>query len=134
MDVGRSAFARLFQPRHPFAPSITILLIAWTRAPSSSTPDTPPISPDEEMLREATGCYPALANKLSSDGLPNLSHVDDASCDGILCWAVLLHLPEEFLFDAVFNLRRILKPGGRLLISTPLVGPATGPETHRDAD
>ena len=43
-----------------------------------------------------------------------------------------MHLPEEFLFDTVFNLRRILKPGGRLLISTPLVGPATDPETHRD--
>ena len=52
----------------------------------------------------------------------------------VLCWAVLMHLPEEFLFDEVFNLRRILKPGGRLLISTPLDGPTTDPETHREPD
>jgi hypothetical protein len=45
-----------------------------------------------------------------------------------------MHLPEEFLFDTVFNLRRVLKPGGRLLISTPLDGPATDPDTHRDSD
>jgi hypothetical protein len=45
-----------------------------------------------------------------------------------------MHLPEEFLFDTVFNLRRILKPGGRLLISTPLDGPTTDPDTHRDSD
>ena len=43
-------------------------------------------------------------------------------------------LPEEFLFDTVFNLRRVLKPGGRLLISTPLDGPTTDPDTQRDSD
>jgi SAM-dependent methyltransferase len=69
---------------------------------------------------------------MSVDTLPNLSSVSDAVYDGLVCWAVLMHLPEEFLFDAVFNLRRILKPGGRLLISTPLEGPAVEPETHRD--
>jgi hypothetical protein len=36
---------------------------------------------------------------LSCDTLPNLASVTDASYDGILCWAVLMHLPEEFLFD-----------------------------------
>jgi SAM-dependent methyltransferase len=41
--------------------------------------------------------------------------------------------PEEFLFDTVFNLRRILKPGGRLLISTPFDGPTTDPDTQRDS-
>jgi SAM-dependent methyltransferase len=86
------------------------------------------------MLREAKANYPALTTRLTCDTLPNLSSVADASYDGILCWAVLMHLPEEFLFDTVFNLRRILKPGGRLLISTPLDGPTTDPDTHRDSD
>jgi len=45
-----------------------------------------------------------------------------------------MHLPEEFLFDTVFNLRRVLKPGGRLLISTPLAGPTVDPSTLRDPD
>ena len=46
----------------------------------------------------------------------------------------MMHLPEERLFDVVFNLRRVLKPGGRLLMSTPLEGPSVDVATHRDAD
>jgi hypothetical protein len=84
------------------------------------------------MLREAKTNYPTLSARLTCDTLPNLSSIDDTSYDGILCWAVFMHLPEEVLFDTVFNRRRILKPGGRLLISTPLVGPATDPATHHD--
>jgi SAM-dependent methyltransferase len=96
--------------------------------------DATGIDASDDMLCQAIGRYPALANKLSSDSLPNLTRVADASFDGILCWAVLMHLPDEVLFDTAFNLRRILKPGGRLLISTPLEGPATDPETRRDPD
>jgi 2-polyprenyl-3-methyl-5-hydroxy-6-metoxy-1,4-benzoquinol methylase/SOS-response transcriptional repressor LexA len=88
----------------------------------------------QEMLREARAKYPTLATRLSCDTLPNLTSVADASYDGIVCWAVLMHLPEEFLFDAVFNLRRLLKPGGRLLISTPLTGPTVDPSSLRDPD
>lgn len=58
----------------------------------------------------------------------------DGSFDGILCWAVLLYLPVDRLFDTLFNLRRVLRPGGRLLISTPLLGPIVDPTTHRDVD
>ena len=88
----------------------------------------------DDMLREAKTRYPTLTHKLGIDTLPNLSTVPDASRDGVLCWAVLMHLPEEFLFDAVFNLRRVLMPGGRLLISTPLDGPSVDPSTLRDSD
>lgn len=88
----------------------------------------------DDMLQQARGRYPATANRLSIDTLPNLARIPDASFDGILCWAVLMHLPEEFLFDGVFNLRRILKPGGRLLISTPLAGPTVDPSSLRDPD
>jgi predicted SAM-dependent methyltransferase len=58
--------------------------------------------------------------------------VPDQSCDAILCSAVLMHLPEELLFDSAFNIRRILKQGGRLLISTPLSGPVVNVSTRRD--
>jgi 2-polyprenyl-3-methyl-5-hydroxy-6-metoxy-1,4-benzoquinol methylase len=96
--------------------------------------DATGIDATQEMLRQAKANYPTLATRLTRDTLPNLASVTDAAYDGILCWAVLMHLPEEFLFDTVFNLRRILKPGGRLLISTPLDGPTTDPDTHRDSD
>jgi hypothetical protein len=71
---------------------------------------------------------------MTVDSLPLLASIPDGVYDGLLCWAVLMHVPEEHLFDTVFNLRRLLKPGGRLLISTPLQGPTVDPATRRDAD
>ncbi len=85
-----------------------------------------------EMLSEARQLFPALANRITQDELPQLTTVADQGFDGVLCSAVLMHLPGEWLFDTVYNIRRILKPGGRLLISTPLEGPATDAESHRD--
>ncbi|MBX3747062.1 MAG: class I SAM-dependent methyltransferase [Verrucomicrobiae bacterium] len=88
----------------------------------------------EALLTEAKRRYPALAGRLRRDSLPDLGTILDASSDGILCWAVLMHVPAERLFDTLFNLRRVLRPGGRLLISTPLQGPRVDAETHRDPD
>lgn len=88
----------------------------------------------EQLLDEAKRRYPELLNRLRRDSLPDLGTVADASFDGILCWAVLMHLPQERLFDTLFNLRRVLRPGGQLLVSTPLHGPPVDPATSRDAD
>ncbi len=90
------------------------------------------IDASERMIQEAVSRFPRLAGKINLDHLPELRTVPDSSFDGVACSAVLMHVPEEFLFDTVFNLRRIIRKGGHLLISTPLVGPATDP-THRDA-
>jgi len=54
--------------------------------------------------------------------LPSLKSVEDGSYDAVLCSAVLMHLPEEQLFDAAFSIRRIFHEKGRLLISIPLQG------------
>jgi SAM-dependent methyltransferase/SOS-response transcriptional repressor LexA len=85
-----------------------------------------------EMLSQARRRFPQLSGRLTLDQLPQLASVPDQSYDAILCSAVLMHLPEELLFDSVFNLRRILKQGGRLLISTPLAGPVVNASTRRD--
>lgn len=92
------------------------------------------VDASEEMLREARKLHPALADRLSRDSLPTLSSIADASLDGVLCWAVLMHVPEEQFFDTVFNLRRVLKDDGRLLISTPREGPAVDSATRRDPE
>ena len=52
--------------------------------------------------------------------LPELATIADKYYDGLLCSAVLMHLPEEELFDASFAIRRVLKEHGRLLLSIPL--------------
>jgi hypothetical protein len=56
--------------------------------------------------------------------------------DGILCSAVLQHLPRHALFDAVFSLLRLTRPHGRVLVSIPSV-PSSGrtlDAEHRDPD
>jgi hypothetical protein len=41
------------------------------------------------------------------------------SLQRILCSAVFQHLPPEQQFDAAFDIRRLLKPNGHLLLSFP---------------
>lgn len=76
--------------------------------------------PCPELIDEGLRFDPALEGRLFTDALPALTAIPDNSFDGILCSAVLMHLPEEILFDAAFGLRRVLKPGGRLLVSLPV--------------
>ncbi|MBL9137525.1 MAG: class I SAM-dependent methyltransferase [Verrucomicrobiales bacterium] len=88
----------------------------------------------EALLAEAKRRHPTLSGRIRRDTLPELGTVPDASLDGVLCWAMLMHVPSEQLLDALRHLRRVLRPGGRLLISTPLQGPRVDPRTHRDED
>lgn len=66
--------------------------------------------------------------------LPALAGIADNAFDGVLCCAVLMHVPDEQLFDAIYGLRRVLRPGGRLLISIPKQRPDIDPQTSRDAE
>jgi len=66
--------------------------------------------------------------------LPDLPAFADAEFDGVLCSAVLMHLAEETLFDAIYAIRRILRPGGRLRVSIPARRDSVDPRTRREAD
>jgi SAM-dependent methyltransferase len=52
------------------------------------------------------------------DQLPKLKSIADHSFENVLVSGVLMHLPASELIDAVINLLRITKPGGRLIVST----------------
>ena len=78
------------------------------------------VDPCPELIDEGLRLDSSLEGRLTVDALPVLATIPDSSFDGVLCSAVLMHLPEEILFDAAFGLRRVLKPGGRLLVSLPL--------------
>jgi len=78
------------------------------------------VDPCAKLIHQGLRFEPSLDGRLFTDALPVLSTIPDSSFDGVLCSAVLMHLPEETLFDAAFGLRRVLKPGGRLLVSLPL--------------
>lgn len=72
--------------------------------------------------------------RLFHDALPELPSFNDGEFDALVCSAVLMHMPDERLFDAVYGLRRVLRPGGRLLLSIPAQRPGVDPHTHRDDD
>lgn len=94
------------------------------------------VEPSREMLVAAHLVLGARG--FSSEGrlfvgsLPDLSQFAESEFDGVLCSAVLMHLPEEELFDAVYALRRILRPGGTLLVSVPETRSDVDPITRRD--
>jgi hypothetical protein len=76
--------------------------------------------PIDELRAAAIDRHPELSGRLLPGALPNLDMAVDAPFDGVLCSAVLMHLPESDLFDTAFTLRRLLRPHGRLLVSLPL--------------
>ncbi len=77
------------------------------------------VEPSARLRELAAAHLPDLAGRIYSGALPDLSRQIDRRFDGILCAAVLQHVPEEQLFDAVVDIRNLLKPGGRLLLSFP---------------
>ncbi len=90
------------------------------------------VEPAPGLIEEALRCHPELQGRLARGGLPGLSTIPDQSFDGILCSAVLMHIPEEELLDSIISLRRVLKPGGRLLLSLPIEADGT-PTCGRDS-
>ena len=80
------------------------------------------MEPVAEMREEAVRAHPELEGRVFEgslpDGLPDLAGLG-GPFDGVVCAAVLQHLPRAALFDAVFSLRRLLRPGGRVLASIP---------------
>jgi SAM-dependent methyltransferase len=75
--------------------------------------------------------HPETEGRVYSASLPELSTHIHKKFDGVLCSAVLQHLPAERQFDAAFDIRNLLKPGGRLLLSFPGQRPGIG-ENGRD--
>jgi len=94
------------------------------------------VEPVAEMREAALATYPELAGRLREGSLPDgLPPVDalGGAFDGILCSAVLMHLERSALFDAVFALRGLLRPGGRAIVSVSTERRDVDAATGRDA-
>jgi SAM-dependent methyltransferase len=81
--------------------------------------DAEGVEPCRAFREHAVSKYPCLRECVSHDHLPELDTVEPGAFDGVLCSGVLMHLPEEQVFDAVYAIRRVLRADGRLLISVP---------------
>lgn len=77
------------------------------------------IEPVEALRYAAMAAHPELTGRIGEGGLPRIGDAFGGEFDGILCSAVLMHVPDTDLLDAALAIRRLLKPGGRLLISIP---------------
>jgi len=71
------------------------------------------------QLRSLALRTPGLEGRIYEGALPDLSILIGRKFDGILCSAVFQHVPREQQFDAAFDIRNMLKPNGRLLLSVP---------------
>jgi SAM-dependent methyltransferase len=84
--------------------------------------------PSAAMRAEAQAHYPGI--RVSAASLPDLGGVPDQAYINVLCNAVLMHLPAADLIGAAVALVRILRPGGRLILS--FRGPRGGEEREDD--
>ena len=90
------------------------------------------VEPCEELRIEALRRYPRLDRRLRHGVLPKLGQPFGGNFDGVLCSAVLMHLPRNQVPDAALALRSVLKEGGVLLLSVPLTRPGIGPDDRDD--
>ena len=90
--------------------------------------------PCDEFVELCNKNKTGYGSVVKKDSLPELKEITDKNYDGVLCSAVLMHLPKEQLFDASFAIRRILKDNGRLLMSVPLHDETIDSNTKRDTD
>ena len=84
------------------------------------------------MIDSAVIRYPELADKIVLSGLPDLPGIDTAY-NGILCSAVLQHIPDSNLYESFRRIRELLEDEGIFVASFPIKYSGIDPETNRDA-
>ena len=77
------------------------------------------VEPVDALRQHAGARYPQLADRITAGNLPELGAPFGGAFDGILCSAVLMHVPEAVLFDSALAIKAALRPNGRLLLSLP---------------
>lgn len=77
------------------------------------------IEPNDAMRAFAAQRHPVLQSRMQPGSLPLAGMPFGGRFDGIVCNAVMMHLPEARLADAWQSMRNVLQPGGRLLFSLP---------------
>jgi len=86
-----------------------------------------------EMISEAVTKYPELKDTIILSALPDLSGFRD-TFKGILCSAVLQHIPDADLYESFHRIRELTAEKGIFIVSFPVEYPGIDPETNRDAD
>ena len=77
--------------------------------------------------------YPSLNNKIHLSGLPDLLRIKN-TFNGIVCSAVLQHIPEINLYESFRRIRELLEDEENFIISFPVNYPGIDLETNRDGE
>lgn len=77
------------------------------------------VDPTQELIEQAEIYHPDLKGRLVKGSLPHLVPPFRGDFDGVLCSAVLMHLPAVELPAAAVSIKDCLKPKGRILYSVP---------------
>jgi len=77
------------------------------------------IDATNELVAIASGLHPELSGRLSCAALPDIDPPFGGSFDGVLCSAVLMHIPINQLEQSADSIAKCLRVGGRLLYSVP---------------
>ncbi len=85
------------------------------------------------LLELAQQYHPPIANRLTLGALPDSPVPFGGAFDGVLCSAVLMHVPLAHQPAAVDFVRRCLKPGGSFLYSVPTKREDVVASDHRDS-
>ena len=72
------------------------------------------IEPAVNLRAAAVSHHPELSDRIASGSLPDQLNAFGGSFDGVLCSAVLMHVPNTELLDAALGIRAALKPFGKL--------------------
>jgi len=91
------------------------------------------IEPAENMLTAASRLHPEVKERLFQGSIPDsIPDLPIKKFDALIISAVLMHIPEEQLFDSAFQIREHIKDRGKLLLSVPLERGDLIPGTSRD--
>lgn len=74
------------------------------------------VEPSAALRAECVREFPALEGRLAPGVLPWGPSPFPEPLDGLLCSAVLMHLPAPEIPESLASLHRALRPGGRLLL------------------
>lgn len=88
------------------------------------------IEPTSGLRGAAVAAHPELAGRLLDGSLPDRIDAFGGDFDGVLCSAVLMHVPDTELLDAALAIRAVLKPQGKVLLSLPTSRPDAGQENR----
>ena len=81
------------------------------------------VEPSAGLREQALILHPELQGRLEERKTPGLGRPFERLFDGVLCTNVLQSIAREQLIQVGMELRAILHPGGRLLVSLPLAPP-----------